>query len=321
LTQIVGPGIVRAMRSFHARVLHTVVAGSVATTVFLPSTAQANPLAGIASFQEPMDRARELYTEGESLYSAADYNGAIDKFTEALTLVSKHGSVQDAQVRGLIMFNIAKAHIEAYEVDTQLNHLRQARSIYKRFVTEGEAAGYQATDISEAKAEIERLEIRIAEIEEEQKAPEPSLVGDPEKAGPGVDIDKLERAQHAFGLGIGLTVGGVVLVGGGIAAVIWGSGVDGYIRDEINKKRDNQGEEPLSVNPVRTDDEKNFADREQVKGNVWLGVGAAALTLGAAGIGVGAWQLSKSKKLKAESVAMVPMIDRDTAGLMFSGRF
>ncbi len=316
--------MVRAMRSFRARALHLWVAGSVVGAVALPSPAQANPLAGVASFQEPMDKARELYTEGESLYSAADYDGAIRKFTDALTIVSKHGTSADAQVRGLIMFNIAKAHIEAYEVDTQLNHLRQARSIYKRFVAEGEAAGYQPADIDEAEAEIERLEARITEIEASQKEDEPTAPAPTPgttKAEPGVNVDKLNEAQKAFGIGIGLTVGGVAFVGGGIAAIVYGATVDQFIEDEINDRRGNNP--PVSSENPRTPDEEDFAEQEKLKGNIWLGVGAVVATLGVAGIGVGAWQLSKSRKLKAESVevSVTPLLNGERAGLVLSGRF
>ena len=67
-------------------------------------------------------RTQQLFFDGSAQFSAADYTGAIEKFTEALKIVTKEGL--DPTIRGALLINLARAHRKAYEVSRDVTHLR-----------------------------------------------------------------------------------------------------------------------------------------------------------------------------------------------------
>ena len=131
------------------------------------------PVAVQALVQPPastadLSEARRLYYEGSTRYDAADYEGAIEKFTEALTSVKEVGS-NDFQVRGLLLYNIGKAHVRAYDTTQDVVHLRQARTIYREFIAEADAEAFfdkfDPEHVEMATEELESLEAHLAELE------------------------------------------------------------------------------------------------------------------------------------------------------------
>lgn len=266
--------------------------------------------------QDPMAKAKELYDEGSTLYSAADYNGAIEKFTAALKIVTAEGTDAHVAIRGDMLLNIAKAHVNAYDVDADIGHLRAARSIYKRFADEAErGAGYAQADVDEAKSQIDELQTRIDEWEEKNRAPEPS---NNEPTVITRESNEADVVRHR-GIGIGLIVGGSVLTLAGIGAAIWGTTFERFAIESVV----DEGGDPNRTYDDFTGEEKAYVDQQASFGTVWVGVGIGVAVVGAAGIGVGAWQIAKSNKLKKEgaSASLTPVFTRDFAGLSLRGRF
>ena len=113
-----------------------------------------------------VERAQRLYREGEALYSAANYPAAIDKFTEALSLISSGQAEFDADTRGLLLLNLATAHERAYNVDPDLVHLRTSLEVLTRIVDESETLGYGEQVVADAKEARVRVEAKLAEQDE-----------------------------------------------------------------------------------------------------------------------------------------------------------
>ncbi len=115
--------------------------------------------------QDAETRVRTKYNEGSTLYSAADYTGAISAFTEALQIVT--AELHDMNVRGALLLNLAKAHTNAFDVDHDAEHLRQARSIYTRFIGESRNSDVETeTDIKDAQRQIDKIDRQLKKHEE-----------------------------------------------------------------------------------------------------------------------------------------------------------
>lgn len=124
------------------------------------------------------------YREGERLFQASDYGGAIERWTRA------YASLPDlpdyAAYRGRVLFELAEAHLRAYEGDRDLAHVRRAEQLYteyRRFIAlEDEATAALLTNKraavleileaarreEEARREAELAATRRAEAEREQ---------------------------------------------------------------------------------------------------------------------------------------------------------
>lgn len=265
---------------------------------------------------EKLDEAAGLYREGSVMFDAADYDGAIDKFTRALGIVA----ALDAQdeTRLMLLYNIASAHEKQFEIDKDVEHLRQALALYKRYLEFAQSTGDLGEELDVA-PRITRLEKRVkvadqlernranAEKDDERDVPPPP----PGTAGP----DQLDWKKPR-NTGIGLVVAGSGLAVGGVIMAIVGSGYEAHAREEVNKLAD------LGVpmdHPAWMQGGEFIAE-EKRKGNALMGVGATMAVVGAAGIGVGSYYLVKSKRMK-EGVAVVPALSPGFAGIQLSGKF
>ncbi len=264
-----------------------------------------------------MERAKELHAEGSSLYSAADYNSAFEKFTQALKIVTAEGGEDAHLIRAALLLNIAQSHIHAYDVDADPGHLRAAKSIYARFVDEaGRGAGYSEADVEEAQRQIEDLDERLDALEpDESPPPEP---GEGPKAGlSGPAEADIVRTRS---LGIGLAVGGAVLTLGGVGLIIYGTTFRNFAIESIRQ----EAKDP-TLQPEDFDAEQNVHfDKQLSNGRAWMIGGGVGTAIGIAGIAVGAWQISKAGKMRRESRAsafVTPLVTRDLAGLSLHGRF
>lgn len=268
--------------------------------------------------QEPMARAKELYDEGSTLYSAADYGGAIKKFTEALGIVTSEGSDDDHTIRGALLLNIAQSHTHAYEVDADAGHLRAARSIYQRYVDEaGRGAGYPETDVVDAKSQIDDLNARIEALEEHDDPP-PNNGTTPPPTTPGDTGPAEAEIVRTRSIGIGLLVGGSVLTLGGVGLLAWGTTFERFAIQSVREEA-NDPDKPISE---FTPEEREHVDEQTRFGKIWLGAGAGIAVLGLVGVGLGAWQMSKAAKMrKQRSAVLMPVFTRDFAGLSLTGRF
>lgn len=178
-------------------------------------------------------QAAALYDEGQVLYSAADYTGAIDKFTEALALSSRPEASFSPDVRGALLYNLATAHDKAFNVEGDLKHLRTARELYGRIVDEAETYGYDAELVGQATEQRDAVDERLREAEAKEPEPEPDpeppvaapRQPEPEPADP--ETDDVRRPGRA------LTITGLTVAGLGVgASAIWIAGLIGAQRAE-----------------------------------------------------------------------------------------
>jgi hypothetical protein len=281
-----------------------------------PATVDA-PEAEQPSEQEPdLGEAKRLFDEGTARYDAADFAGAIEVFTLALSELRKQG-VADFRIRGLLLFNIGRTHMRAYGIDEEVEHLRQAKSIFTSFIdeAEGHPDEVDAADIDEAKARLVELEELLAATNEPASEGKPKPKRDrPEPKG---DPKKLRA------MGIGLTAGGVALLGGGIGMMVWGAGFGAAAEREV-AGLDDLG---LPADSPAFAEGDAFIAAERRKGAVWQGVGGFAIGVGVGVLSFGIRQLITAKRIEkrstSKSTAMVPTagFGRDGAWLGVAGRF
>lgn len=258
-----------------------------------------------------LSEAARLFDEGLARYEAADYEAAIEIFTQALAELREQG-VHDFRTRGLLLFNIGRAHMRAYEIDEDVEHLRQAQAIFRRFTEEGKdernAAEADPGDVREAE---EQLAI-IAGLLESESASEPV---DPAPAPAPVDAD--EAPSNARPLGIGLTATGVALLGGGVGMLIWGVGYGPAAQAEVDTL------DGLGL----PDDHPAFAEGDQFirderkKGTAWMAAGGVAAGLGVGVLAVGIQQLVRANKQRRPPVTAVGSFERGFVFVGVAGRF
>jgi len=124
------------------------------------SSLAAEPAPAPAAAEDPaIAEARALYDEGKAKFDTFDYNGAVDLWTKAYAKLPE----SEAGVRNAMVYNIATAQEKAYEVDKQVQHLRQAVLLLEQYVKTYRAL-YKKTP--ETKAEVEKAENRIATLKE-----------------------------------------------------------------------------------------------------------------------------------------------------------
>jgi hypothetical protein len=274
-----------------------------------------------------MVRAKELYDEGSSLYSAADYGGAISKFTEALKIVTSEGGDEDHTIRGALLLNIAQSHIHAYEVDADPGHLRAARSIFQRFRDEASrGAGYDPADVAQAERQLTELDEQIEELEQRQAASSESK--QPATTSP-VDHERDSKEAEIVrtrGIGIGLVVGGVVVTGVGATLLVFGSTFRAHAIESVRQDANDPG---LPLDDFDAEQQAHVDD-ETRKGRYWMISGGVVAGVGLVGVGLGAWQLAKAAKAKKSLAGLVlpgraatitPWLGPGFSGVSLEGRF
>lgn len=266
--------------------------------------------------QPDLSEAERLFREGKTKYDSADYEGAITSFTQALGEATAKGS-KEFQVRGLLLYNIGKAHIKAYDIDHDIEHLRQARAIYKRFIKEADVEAmfekFSAQDVADARQELRMLEMRIGGLESEAKGIEP-VPSTPPVVAPIVDQQEVTKARN---LGIGLTVSGSAVIAAGVGVLVAGSQLAPSAETSVAKLDD------LGVpadHPSRVEGE-TFIDAETRRGRTIMAVGGSLAAVGAVGIGMGIASLVKSKRLKEGRVQPSVALTPGYAGIVLRGRF
>jgi len=191
-----------------------------------------------------LETSRELYQEGRARFDTFDYGGAVQLWTRAYAELPENAD----GIRNRLVYNIATAQQMAYDIDHDLQHLRQAILLLQRYVKDYRALHQQTADTS---AEVERAEARIAELEQrivraetgeaepddEDEEPTP-IVTDPHYGSGAIDgivwtttdrgapdPDQLHRNRHLasedhktdrilIGSYVALSVGGLLTIAG-----------------------------------------------------------------------------------------------------------
>lgn len=132
-----------------------------------PTTARAawaGPPAADPPAEDPaIDEARALYEEGKGRFDTFDYQGAVDLWTKAYAKLPE----DEAGIRNRLVYNIATAQEKAFELDSDVQHLRQAQMLLESYIGNYKAM-YPRTP--ETKVEVDKAEERIASLKERIEA-------------------------------------------------------------------------------------------------------------------------------------------------------
>lgn len=243
--------------------------------------------------------AKTLYEAGLADYETFEYEGAIEKWTQAF---GKLGAAADtAEMRNAIVYNIARAREKAYEQSGDIGHLRKAKALLERYVEEETATdAYDPDDVATARKRVDELGARIAELEKAAKpGPAPAAKPADDRHAPRPGRGYVIAGGVLMGLGIGLVVGGVT------AGAVLGQQAD----DDV------AGFDAVGDEDERTDriDDGQRANRLLV---------ASAATGGALAItGIALLAVGLAKRRKAARTAVVPVLTPAVTGIAVSGRF
>lgn len=267
--------------------------------------------------EQPADlsKAKQLFDEGTARYDAADYIGAIEKFTLAMAELEGQ-EVDDFGIRGLLRFNIGRAHMRAYEIDQKPEHLRQAKSIFKRFIEDAEHFPDQVDpgDVEEAKQQVTEIDRLLAGSTSEAE-PEPQPEPGTADGGEGdVAPSKPRDPAKLRASGIGLTAAGAVLLAGGVGMLAWGAGYGSAAERQV------AGLDDANLPPDTTAfaDADDFVAAERRKGSAWMAGGGVAAAVGIVGVALGVRSLVLAKKSRVHASAA---IGREGVWVGVSGRF
>ena len=172
----------------------TLLSLTVATSVFVaplvvPDTAAAGMLTGDAPAEGQEDpalaQAKELYQQGENKFQTADYEDALALWKEAFAILPDGD--EHRAIRHALVYNIAEAHRQAYEVSRNPTHLRKAKILLENYRTDHRALYGDEAAAVEERAEVDeriaQLDKLIAESEAAGEKPQPIV--DPNQGGGG----------------------------------------------------------------------------------------------------------------------------------------
>jgi hypothetical protein len=305
-----------------------------------PRLAQA---AVVAPDEDPaLAEARALYDEGKARFDTFDYEGAADLWTKAYAKLPE----DSAGVRNAMVYNIATAQEKAYELDKDVQHLRQAVLLLQQYVKNYKVI---VAKTPETKAEVDRAEARIAVLKErigraergEDTIPPPVTTppapdGTPTEAafgGSGVDgivwntghnppvdpalmeknrklaVEEKKTDRMLIASYVTLSVGGLFLLTG--AGSLWGGTRRGNAADP---------------EPDPTDPTDPTADPDAPDGSGLRGAGYGQLAFGLAGVVTGVTLLvigldRRKKARQGTLVAATPVMGPGFAGASLRVRF
>lgn len=277
-----------------------------AVSLGLPAAAAAEPastdVAEASAEQSPALRdAEALYKRGRSSFETANYLEAIDLWEEAYGLVED--VPENAAIKAALIYNIAAAQEKAYDIDTDVTHLRQAAVLMETYARSVPAL---YGDEDEAEVELAKIDKRLAELRQRIEDAEASQPSDPDPtpdpadptAEPTFTADPRAKPLIIAGaVTAGVGVVGLGLMAGGLAM--------GSSANELDED-------------VSLDDRRAQFDRGRT-GNTLAYVGGAAggvlLVTGAVLLGIGL------KKRSTGTMAIAPWGGRGSAGMSLGGRF
>lgn len=233
----------------------------------------------------PEATAEALFRDGEARYETHDYTGAIEAFTAAY---AEAQDIADVLLRDEVLsrlaFNLGRAHVDAFDVDGDVQHLVLARKLIADYRGHERALGRDPDDDTD----VLRLEADLAERERS------TGIGSDGSGETGTN--DAEPSKGKRNAGISLLVLAAPLAGVAIAGGVIGS----------NAERD--------FERVTTGSERLDARSRGRTGNVLLGVGVGlAVASAASGVALlGVSMQGKRARVQAKLTG---------AGFLISGVF
>jgi len=130
----------------------------------VPTGLVAGPRSALAAVTAPdedpaLAESRAFYDEGKAKFDTFDFEGAVELWTKAYAKLPE----SETGVRNAMVYNIATAQEKAYELDKDVQHLRQAVLLLEQYIKNYKVL-YKKTP--ETKAEVDKAEARIAALKE-----------------------------------------------------------------------------------------------------------------------------------------------------------
>lgn len=292
----------------------------------VPTEALAASTVRIVGPQEATgEDARSLYEAGERAYRRGRFPEALEKFERAY----------DLSEQPLLLYNIALAYRQLYDVAQDVEELRRGRAVLKNFMLFAERdADLDPTDARRLLTEIETLIADHKERKPEVVPPPGPISGSddppPTASNPG-DPGRELRIAGAIAMGSG----GALALAGTIAGIVFGIKGENFAADlERDTKR--HEEECGGASPTLSDadcdmlNENIDVDRSNGR-NANLGVGLSfgvggGLGVIAFGVGLGLFIQGNKRSndwraTSARRPRVYPIATRDGAGFGVSGRF
>lgn len=261
----------------------------------------------------------ELYEEGRKDYRLGRFKEAIDKWEEAYAIAELP----------LLLYNIALAYRQLYDVSADVEDLRKGKVVLKNFLVVAE----RDPDVDPADAKLLMEEIdKLLENAESESPEDPAPIDDvperPEPVSPtGEDPGKKLRLAGAVTMG----VGGAFVVTGVVVGVVYAL-KGGNFRDDLrNYQVAEMNGEPCIWSDGRTvacadaiSNAREYGRRSNLYSGLGFGLGGA---LGLAAIATGAVLFVQGNRKsaawsgKAARLQIGPQIGRQRLGMAISGRF
>ncbi len=246
-------------------------------------------------------QARALYEAGKAHFATADYLGAIEQWTAAFQLVPDEAEA--ARIKALLIYNIATARENAYDISGDLSHLRQAKVLMENYAASIPALYGDGPEAEDERAKITQrlndIAARISAAERKQAR----AGGGRNDDGPDDRDDAAGRGTALIGSGAALLVvgvGGLAMMGGGLAMGKRANDLGGIAPDDIAARRDQF-------------DRGRTGNSLAIAGGV---VGGLFAVTGAVLLGVGV-----SRRQAGKKHAWTPVAAPGFAGLALRGRF
>ncbi len=131
-----------------------------------------------ATVDPALEHARELYEEGRARFDTFDYEGAVQLWTKAYAKLPA-----DADgIRNRMVYNIATAQQMAFDIDQDVQHLRQAVLLLEQYIRNYTALHEPGPQVT---AEVAKADERIAALRARIDGPaEPTSPAEPDPSMP-----------------------------------------------------------------------------------------------------------------------------------------
>ena len=155
----------------------TIAASLVCATLELPATAHAGDPAAYSYWfaaapeegggEDALAEAQDLYQQGEIKFQTADYEEALALWKKAYAMLPD--GEENRAIRHALVYNIAEAHSQAYEVTRNPTHLRKAKILLENYRAEHRALYGDEPEAVKERAEADE---RLAELDRKIAASE-----------------------------------------------------------------------------------------------------------------------------------------------------
>jgi tetratricopeptide (TPR) repeat protein len=291
-----------------------------AATLSLGSPCARAAAMGPATAESP----EQLYEEGRKDYRLGRFKDAIDKWERAYAIAELP----------LLLYNIALAYRQLYDVSADVEDLRRGKVVLKNFLVVAERD--PDVDPEDAKLLMEEIDALIAKAQTEA-GPDPADPADdpPDPPDPlpptGEDPGKKLRLAGAITMG----AGGAVVVGGVVLGVVFAL-KGGNFRDDLRNYQiaETNGDPCMRADGAVTACEDAIASARDNgrKANLYSGLGfGLGGALGLAAIAAGAVLFVQGNRKSAawsgrtaglrSSLRMGPSMSPSGLGMTVSGRF